>query len=115
MEPNLLPTDVLWRQKEAFSDGVSSVKKSWYEIIQAKLDEKYSEEDFNKLKIKYKYNTPQTKEQLYYREIFAKHYPGNENVIPYFWMPKYSNALDSSARSLDIYKKKMNLDNNIEE
>ena len=115
MEPNLLPTDVLWRQKEAFSDGVSSVKNSWYEIIQAKLDEKYSEEDFNKLKIKYKYNTPQTKEQLYYREIFAKHYPGNENVIPYFWMPKYSNALDSSARSLDIYKKKMNLDNNIEE
>jgi hypothetical protein len=26
-------------------------------------------------------------------------------VLPYFWMPKYVNASDSSARTLDIYKK----------
>ena len=31
---NLLPKSVLWRTKEAFSDGVSKQTKSWYEIIQ---------------------------------------------------------------------------------
>ena len=31
---NLLPNSVLWRTKEAFSDGVSKKTKSWYEIIQ---------------------------------------------------------------------------------
>lgn len=33
---NLLPSEVLWRKKEAFSDGVSSQEKSWFEIIQEK-------------------------------------------------------------------------------
>ena len=27
-DPNLLPKEVLWRTKEAFSDGVSSQKKT---------------------------------------------------------------------------------------
>ena len=30
----LLPEEILWRPKEGFSDGVSSVKKSWYESLQ---------------------------------------------------------------------------------
>jgi asparagine synthase (glutamine-hydrolysing) len=34
---NILPQEVLWRTKEAFSDGVSSSKKSWYETIQEHL------------------------------------------------------------------------------
>ncbi len=32
-DPTLLPEQVLWRRKEAFSDGVSSVQRSWYQII----------------------------------------------------------------------------------
>ena len=42
-------------------------------------------------------------EQLYYRTIFEQVYPDQEHIIPYFWMPKYVDATDSSARSLDIY------------
>lgn len=30
---DLLPLDVLYRKKEAFSDGVSSKEKSWYQIL----------------------------------------------------------------------------------
>jgi asparagine synthase (glutamine-hydrolysing) len=115
MDNNLLPTEVLWRTKEAFSDGVSSVQKSWYEIIQEHLEDKYTEQDLNESKIKYQHNPPQTKEQLYYREIFEKYYASNGNVIPYFWMPKYTDSKDASARSLDVYKKQMNLETNIEE
>jgi len=37
-DQKLLPEAILWRPKEAFSDGVSSVTKSWYEVLQAHID-----------------------------------------------------------------------------
>lgn len=35
---NLIPDDILWRRKEAFSDGMMSVKKSWYTCLQEHLE-----------------------------------------------------------------------------
>lgn len=113
MDPSLLPSSVLWRTKEAFSDGVSSLENSWYEIIQTKLDSVYSEEELLEKSKHYTVNPPTTKEQLYYREIFESHYKGRGDVIPAFWMPRYSNATDSSARKLDIYRKKQSSLKNI--
>jgi asparagine synthase (glutamine-hydrolysing) len=92
----------MWRTKEAFSDGVSSMKKSWYETIQenvalnATLDLNYSTEGL--------INPPKTPEQKYYRQIFERHFSGRGNVIPYFWMPRFTQAEDSSARTLKIYE-----------
>ena len=106
MDPSLLPPSVLWRPKEAFSDGVSSRENSWFEIIQSKLHSVYTEDDFLEKSSQYTLNPPTTKEQLYYREIFESYYKGRGNVIPAFWMPRYSIATDSSARKLDIYKQK---------
>jgi asparagine synthase (glutamine-hydrolysing) len=95
----LLPQEVLFRKKEAFSDGVSKHSRSWYQIIQ---------EHVNTLDVDvarhYDHNQPTTREQHYYRAIFEKHYPNCAHVIPYFWMPKYVAATDSSARTLDVYK-----------
>ena len=93
-ENNLLPKEILWRRKEAFSDGVSSLKKSWYEIINEKLD---------KIDI-VMYNSQLTKEQNYYKNIYDSHYK-NIKCIPYYWMPKYSTTTDCSARTLTIYNK----------
>ena len=100
----ILPKEILWRVKEAFSDGVSSQKKSWFQVIQDKIDKlKFTPET-----TKYFVNIPTTKEQEYYRDIFEKFFKGNSNVVPYFWMPNYiANASDSSARTLDVYKDKM--------
>ena len=53
--------------------------------------------DFNYNKT---YLKPKTKEQLFYRYLFETNYSGRENVIPYFWMPKWSNTTDPSARTL---------------
>ena len=39
----------------------------------------------------------------YYKEIFDKEFPNCEHIIPYFWMPKYTNATDPSARTLCFY------------
>lgn len=108
--PNILPETILWRTKEAFSDGVSSLQKSWYEIINDKINEKCEKDVYLKNELHQLYidedlfNRPITREQCYYRYLFNKYYKYSDNVIPYFWMPKYTNAKDASARSLDIYK-----------
>ena len=100
----ILPKEILWRVKEAFSDGVSSQKKSWFQVIQDKIDNL----KLIKSNTRYFENIPATKEQRYYRDIFEKFFKGNGNVLPYFWMPNYvDNVTDSSARTLDVYKDKM--------
>ena len=99
MEPDLLPRQVLWRTKEAFSDGVSSNNKSWYEIINDNVNSMNLSTDI------YTYLPPKTKEQTYYRSLFEQYYPNCENVVPYFWMPRFIEAHDASARTLNIYKK----------
>jgi asparagine synthase (glutamine-hydrolysing) len=105
-DTGLLPNEVLYRKKEAFSDGISSKKKSWYEIIQEYVNELYSEEEYNNKKKEYDYLEPVSKESLYYRELFS-HYYGYGNVckvIPYYWLPKWVGAtVEPSARTLKIY------------
>ena len=92
---NYLPDEVLWRKKEAFSDGVSNEDRSWYKIIQESLSGKiFSAVLFH--------NIPTTKEQYYYRSIFDKKYPNQYKVVPYFWMPKYVSTTDPSARSIKL-------------
>jgi asparagine synthase (glutamine-hydrolysing) len=95
---NLLPEEIIWRKKEAFSDGVSSTGRSLYTIIQEHVNEKELD-----LSQQYTFNPPQTKEQLYYRNIYHSFYPNLEELVPYFWMPKYIQATDPSARTLAIY------------
>jgi asparagine synthase (glutamine-hydrolysing) len=88
-----IPPQILWRQKCAFSDGVSNIKKSWYQYIQEFVEEKVSEEIFNP-------KFP-SKEAMYYRLIFERFYPVY-NVKMDYWMPKWSNVSDPSARFLKI-------------
>jgi len=98
-ETELLPEKILWRTKEAFSDGVSSQQKSLFMIIQEAIDKIPIQYTLGQ----YKHNSPTTKEQIYYRDLFEKYYTGIGNIIPYFWMPKYLNATDPSARTLQLY------------
>jgi asparagine synthase (glutamine-hydrolysing) len=53
---------------------------------------------------KYSHLPPKTDEQLYYRNIYEHYYPNQGELLPYFWMPKFVDAEDASARTLDIYK-----------
>jgi asparagine synthase (glutamine-hydrolysing) len=121
---SLLPKEVLFRQKEGFSDGVSTPKKAWYEIIadHVKTDptvlkiintpysylkhikrEKNSKGDFIYLPA---FNPPKTLEQIYYRKLFCDFYKDFCEGVPYFWMPKFiKNATDASARTLKFHKK----------
>ena len=94
---------MLFRPKEAFSDGVTTENRSWHKIIKELIDSKMTDEYFEKNKSKYTHNTPVLKESLYYREICETYFNKHSNVIPYFWMPKWVNATDASARTLKFY------------
>jgi asparagine synthase (glutamine-hydrolysing) len=96
----LLPDEVLWRRKEAFSDGVSPAEKSWYKIIQDHIESHTP----STIKI-FSHNVPKTKEACYYRYLFDSFY-GDEysNIIPFMWLPRWSGETnDPSARTLTIY------------
>lgn len=101
-----LPKEILWRAKEAFSDGVSSTKpgQSWYELLQNHIKSKVPDKALAGAAELYPYNTPKTKEGFYYRQIFEELFPGQSHFIPYVWMPKWTNATDPSARTLKHYK-----------
>jgi len=108
-DKNLLPEDVRNRKKEALSDGVSGQGKSWFMIIIEELETVYSDIYLEEEKQKYKHLQPISKESLHYRKIFEKYYSTNEavsKVIPHFWMPKWCDAKDPSARVLKVYKEK---------
>jgi asparagine synthase (glutamine-hydrolysing) len=106
-ENRLLPHDVLWRKKEAFSDGVSACEKPWHQSINEHARTKIDNVDQLLLDApaKYPHNTPKTAEALYYRILFESFYGAeNANIIPYFWMPKWSpETNDPSARTLSLY------------
>ncbi len=104
---DLLPECVLWRKKEAFSDGVSSESKSWYQIIQEQAEEKYTNEELDCAKNYYKSIgsiEPLTKEALWYHQIFDSYYPNQHHLCPYYWLPKWiEDVNDPSARTLKVY------------
>ena len=105
-ETDLLPKDILWRPKEAFSDGIGSNDpgKSWFEIVQQYVETQVPDEDFADAKRLYPFNTPVSKEAFYYRQIFEEFFSGHEELIPYMWMPRWIEATDPSARTLSHYK-----------
>ncbi len=104
---NYLPNEVLYRKKEAFSDGVSSKEKSWYVIIQEFVEKLYTNDEFNSKSQLREYLQPITKEGLLYREIFENSFGQDIKVsqlIPYYWLPKWSGDIkEPSARVLNVY------------
>ena len=103
-DDRLLPDEILWRQKAAFSDAVGH---SMVDDLKEYAEGLYSDEEFYEKCRKYDYCPPFTKESLLYREIFEKHYPGQAAMIRDFWMPNKTwpgcDVDDPSARVLTNY------------
>ena len=103
-EKQILPDEILWRKKEAFSDGVSSYGRSLYQILQEHIAMKLNLEKSNH-EILF---TPSIEtEKYYYKKLFNEFFPNCEKIVPYFWMPKYTDATDPSARTLTFYEEKI--------
>ena len=99
---NLLPQDVLWRSKEAFSDGVSTQENSWHKILKEFIDNQITDEEFMSESNNMIINKPMLKETYYYRKIYNTYYHIYEDIIPYYWLPKWCNdkLIDPSAREI---------------
>lgn len=92
-----LPDEVLWRQKEQFSDGVGY---SWIDTLIEFCASQVTDEEMEKAAQLFPYNTPATKEAFYYRTIFNKYYPqvsAAQTVRK--WIPKWQENQDPSGRA----------------
>lgn len=67
-----LPKEILWRQKEQFSDGVGY---SWIDSLKAYIEEQVTDQQLISAEFKFPLNTPDTKEAYFYRSIFEEHFP----------------------------------------
>jgi asparagine synthase (glutamine-hydrolysing) len=108
----LLPDDILWRRKEAFSDGVSGHGRSWFQIIREHVESRAGDDEYynynryitamgvdNKI-----HNIPYDAESLFYRNTFVNLFSDCEETIPYFWRHPFCEEKDPSARLLSFYK-----------
>ncbi len=101
---DLLPEDILMREKAAFSDAVGH---SMVDYLKEYAEKLYTDDDLKEKSAAYDFARPFTKESLLYREIFEKFYPGQAEMVCGFWMPnknwKGCDVKDPSARVLANY------------
>jgi asparagine synthase (glutamine-hydrolysing) len=109
-----LPDEVLWRQKEQFSDGVGY---NWIDTLKEYVCEQVSDQDLANAKFKYPINTPDSKEAYFYRSIFESHFPGDAaaKCVPHgksvacstpealAWDASFQNNVDPSGRAAGIH------------
>jgi len=92
-----LPDEVLWRQKEQFSDGVGY---NWIDTLIEYCSAQVTDDEMEAAEERFPYNTPATKEAYFYRGIFHKHFPqvsAAQTVRK--WIPKWQANTDPSGRA----------------
>tara|TARA_B100000902_G_C27311751_1_gene918851 strand:- start:18 stop:1688 length:1671 start_codon:yes stop_codon:yes gene_type:complete len=115
-----LPKSVTWRQKEQFSDGVGY---SWIDTLKEVVENAITNDQMNNAKFRFPLQTPQNKEEFYYRSIFEEHFPSDtasmsvpsvpsvacSTPIALEWDEAFKNQNDPSGRAVakvheDSYK-----------
>ena len=106
-----LPKEILWRQKEQFSDGVGY---GWIDGLKAHAEAHVSDAAFAEAASRFPINTPTTKEGYFYRNLFEQVFPGDAcaNTVPggksiacsspaaIAWDAAFANAADPSGRAI---------------
>ena len=107
----LLPDEILWRQKEQFSDGVGY---GWIDALKDEAERRVSDEELARAAIRFPINPPATKEGYWYRTMFEQHFPGSacaatvpggksvacstEKALE--WSESLQNVVDPSGRAV---------------
>jgi asparagine synthase (glutamine-hydrolysing) len=109
-----LPEEILWRQKEQFSDGVGY---NWIDSLKDHVEEMVTDEMMSVAKYKFPVNTPDTKEAYFYRMIFEEHFPSEASIkcVPHgksvacstvealAWDESFLNNADPSGRAAKVH------------
>ena len=107
----VLPDEILWRQKEQFSDGVGY---GWIDGLKRQAEAFVSEAMFAQAALRFPVNPPQTREAYWYRELFEREFPGEAcaRTVPggksiacsspaaIAWDPAFAAAADPSGRAV---------------
>lgn len=91
---DMLPDEVVWRQKEQFSDGVGY---SWIDTLKKITSDMVSDEQMAHAAERFPINPPRNKEEYYYRSIFAEHFPSDSAARS---VPSIPSVACSSAEAL---------------
>lgn len=92
---DMLPSEVAWRQKEQFSDGVGY---SWIDTLKQITSEAVSDEEMAHASERFPINPPKTKEEYYYRSIFAEHFPSESAALS---VPSEASVACSTSTALE--------------
>jgi asparagine synthase (glutamine-hydrolysing) len=106
-----LPKEILWRQKEQFSDGVGY---SWIDGLNAHVESLVTDQQLESASFRFPVNTPDNKEGYYYRTIFEERFPlasaadcviGGKSVAcsteeALAWDESFKNNADPSGRAV---------------
>lgn len=108
---DMLPESVVWRQKEQFSDGVGY---SWIDTLKKVVGQAVSDEQLTNARYRFPIQTPQNKEEFYYRTIFESYFPSDaaalcvpqeasvacSTKIALEWDEAFKNMNDPSGRAV---------------
>jgi len=106
-----IPSPVLWRQKEQFSDGVGY---GWIDALRDHAEDRVSDELFAARHHRFPTTTPATKEGYLYRQVFEDHFPqpaavnavvtepsiACSSAIALEWEKEWSATADPSGRAI---------------
>ena len=92
---DMLPDEIVWRQKEQFSDGVGY---SWIDTLKQITAETVSDEQMAHAAERFPINPPKNKEEYYYRSIFAEHFPSESAAKS---VPSEASVACSTAIALE--------------
>jgi len=106
-----LPESVAWRQKEQFSDGVGY---SWIDTLKELVNQEVTDEQMENAHYRFPVQTPQNKEEFYYRTIFESHFPSEaaalsvpsvpsvacSTPVALAWDAAFQNQNDPSGRAV---------------
>jgi len=98
---DMLPHDILMRQKNGMSDAVGY---SWVSHMRNVAENKYSDDYYESMCDKFLINSPKSKEELYYREIYTDLFGSVDNT-GHIWRPRWTNVTDPSAALLHMHVK----------
>ncbi|KAK9782856.1 hypothetical protein SCAR479_01199 [Seiridium cardinale] len=105
-EPNeqpYLPDDILWRQKEQFSDGVGY---GWIDALKDNAEAHVTDEMMKNPKPEWGSDIPDTKEAYWYRTMFDEHFPPHCAETVMRWTPTWSKQTDPSGRAISTHQAK---------
>lgn len=109
-----LPKEILWRQKEQFSDGVGY---GWVDSLKDIAEKEVSDQMFASAANRFPHNAPTTKEAYRYRAIFEEFFPGEaaEKTVPggksiacsteraMNWDASFADRADPSGRAAGVH------------